>query len=159
MRKKVKWMDDDRILYSFRKTRKAFLIEYVCGGLLIVLVLFSAIWITNFSNSIRFFVLGLGIVLLGYTEISRYMYRYKITNEKIIISHGLIKHNRKNVYFHPLGFVPDINIKQGHLQRILGYGTIDVEAGKGKTFEIKDIEDPHRIMKVIEELIQRHKKE
>ncbi|PIN76988.1 hypothetical protein COV17_00030 [Candidatus Woesearchaeota archaeon CG10_big_fil_rev_8_21_14_0_10_36_11] len=159
MSEKLKWMEDgDRVLYSFRKTRKAFIVEYACGSLLLIFGILSYNLKFTFPNSIRYVVLGLSIFVLGYAEISRYMCRYKITNEKIIISHGLIKHHRKNVYFHPLGFVPDINVKQSQLQRLLGYGTIDVEAGAGKTFEIKDIEDPHGVMKMIEEHIQKHKK-
>ena len=69
---------------------------------------------------------------------------------------GIIKKHHKHVYFHPLGFVPDINVKQGWLQRFLNYGTISIQVSDEK-FKLKDIDDPHFIMKEIEELIHGNK--
>ena len=73
--------------------------------------------------------------------------------DKLVTIDGIIKQNRKNIYFHPLGFVPDINIKQNRIQRLLNYGTISIVMG-GSNFEIKDVNNPHSIIKIIEEQIE-----
>jgi uncharacterized membrane protein YdbT with pleckstrin-like domain len=76
--------------------------------------------------------------------------------DKLVTIEGLIKQNKKNIYFHPLGFVPDINVKQSRLQRVLGIGTISVTMG-GENFQIKDVDYPHRIIDIIEERIEASK--
>ncbi len=77
--------------------------------------------------------------------------------QKAIIVNGIIKQSKKNIYFHPLGFVPDINIKQNRIQRVLNYGTIYVQGGSNP-FEIKEIDHPLRVMDFLEELIEKNKR-
>ena len=88
----------------------------------------------------------------------RMITRYKVTDEKIIIIHGVIKQAKKNVYFHPLAFVPDLNIHQSRVQRFLGVGTVYLKAGGGdNTFEIKDVSNPNKVLSLIEKLIDDNK--
>ena len=141
--------------FIIRKSRKSYIIEYSCGTFLIILLLLSYLTSMDLKQEIQSFVLGLGLFALASAEISRILTSYKIGNDKIEVVHGLIKKEKKNIYYHPLGFVPDINIKQGRLQRVLRYGTIYVAAGSGgNSFEIKDIDEPHEIMEVIEKQIE-----
>ena len=102
-------------------------------------------------------LLAIGLIILGYTEIHRLMLRYRFMQDKLVILEGLLKQDKKNIYFHALGFVPDINIKQNIIQRILKYGSISVVGGMISAFEIKDVSNPHKIMELIENLIEKSK--
>ena len=148
-------MDNPRLLRTLRKTRKAFIIEYFASAVLIILSFI--IYLKNFPKNFSNIGFMIGFLILIYAEGSRLFTSYKIQEDKIIIVKGIIKHERKAVYYHPLGFVPDINIRQGRIERLLGYGTIYVKAGASHTFEIKDINSPHKILELIEGLIKKSK--
>ncbi len=150
----------EKVLMSLRKTRKAFLTEYGCGAAMLGLAGINALQGFPLSSTLMYPLLGVGGFSVFWAEFSRWMTRYKIKPSKIEIVKGIVMKHKKNVYFHPLGFVPDINTKQGRVQRLLGYGTIFVSGGgQENSFEIKDINRPHKVMGLIEELIQRNKKE
>ena len=140
----------EKILSKYRKTRKAFFIEYLCAAALFVILIFSLAKGANLSPNFYYLIGVLGVVSLSYAELSRIMRRYIIKESKIVIIEGLIKHHKKHIYFHPLGFVPDINVKQGWLERILNYGTISMRVSD-EVFQIKDINSPHKVMGQIEE--------
>ena len=149
--------EPSKVLYTFKTSRKALLLEYICGGFLLVLLLtayFKGIYV---KPTISYFVLGLSFFSFGSAEFSRFMLRYKITGDKLTIVQGLIKQDKKHVYFHPLGFVPDINTKQSRIQRLLDSGTIFVAGAGGNSFEIKDVNKPHKVMEIIESLIEASK--
>ncbi len=76
--------------------------------------------------------------------------------EKMVITEGLVKQRKQNVYYHPLGYVPDINIKQNFMQRMLNYGTISVSTGSN-SFQIKDIDNPDKVVGLLEDLIENSK--
>ena len=143
----------EKMLFTLSKTRKGYVIEYFCAVFLLSLPFFATMW--NFLLTLRaqrvLFLLGVVVVL--YAEISRIYVRYKITTKKIIIISGLLRQNKKNVYFHPLAFIPDINVEQNIVQRVFNFGTISVRGSEDNAFEIKDIDDPHAVMKEVERLI------
>ncbi len=146
------------MLYKIRKSRKAFLTEYVCGGSLVIGVIL--LYTMNLVSSIYFLgtVLGLGVFALLSAEVSRMMVRYIILPTKIIITKGLVQQTRQNVYFRPLGFATDINLRQGRLQRLLGYGTIYLRGSEAENaFELADIDYPEDMMRTIEELIEQNR--
>jgi len=149
----------EKVLFSLKRSRKAFFLEYGCFLFLIVLLLFSFKQEMMMKPAVKMIIFGLAMASLASAEFSRMVLRYKITSEKITIIEGIIKQNKKHIYFHPLGFVTDINIKQSSAQRVLDYGTIFVTgSGAGiNSFEIKDIDNPHEVLKVIEQLIEEHK--
>jgi membrane protein YdbS with pleckstrin-like domain len=82
---------------------------------------------------------------------------YEITPSKVTIRHGLIEQTHKNVHFVPLGYIPEINMEQDRIQRLLNYGTIFVHGSAQNSFEIKDIDHPKKILKLIEELIEKNR--
>lgn len=153
---KKELVDNNKCLMTIRKSRKSCLLEYSCGIFLLLLLGISVLK-RIYQPKLHYFVLSLALFSFVYAEGSRLFVRYKIMPKKTIIIKGIIKQNRKNVYFHPLGFVTDINVKQGRLQRLLNYGTIYVQGAGGISFEIKDISHPHQIMNVIEDLIEKSK--
>ncbi len=147
----------ENVLKVLKKTRKAFLVEYGCAVFilsLLVIITLKGVTLKPFISNIAY---SLAFIALITAETSRMMTRYKFFPKKLTIIEGIFKHDKKNVYFHPLGFVPDLNIKQTRLQRLLSYGTIYLKGGGGNTFAIKDINNPHKILEMVEELIQKNR--
>ncbi len=143
----------ERVLYKVAKTRKGFFIEYVCAILLILIAVYSHFVSVQLSMNLRKVIFVMGLVIIFYAELSRIYIRYKFTNKKIIIITGILRQHRKSVYYHPLAFVPDINVEQNMIQRVFNFGTISVRGSAESAFEIKDIDSPHEVMKDIERLI------
>ena len=150
-------MEKERVLFTLRKARQAFLVEYACGVFLLGLIVIPILKGIQIQQSISYFVIGLSMFAFASAEMSRMFTSYKIKGNKLEIVHGIIKKTKKNVYFHPLGFVPDINTHQTRLQRLLNYGSIYVKSGNIKSFEIKDISNPHKIMDKIEQLVENNR--
>ena len=150
--------NEEKVLYKVRKSRKAFLTEYICGGLLVVGA--GALYVMGFKSLgyvlLGIFILGVFSILLA--EVSRMMVRYTILHTKIIITKGLVQQTRQNVYFRPLGFATDINLRQGRLQRLLGYGTIYLRGSDAENaFELTDIDYPEDMMRTLEDLIEQNR--
>ena len=160
MGKELKHKEKEEALLKLRKSRKAYLVEYGCGALMLGSLLVAGAQGITLPSLFQYVAGSLGIISIGSAEWRRIITRYSLTPSKLIITHGIIKKKQKNVYWHPLGFVPDLNTHQGHVQRILNYGTIFVSEGTGEgPISIKDISSPHKVMSVIEQLIDdsRHK--
>lgn len=139
---------------SLKQTRKCYAIEYVCGGFLLVLPGFAYLQGMVLPKILVYLVGGLGIGMLGIAEGARFLTRYKIMDDKLVIIKGVIKQAKKSIYFHPLGFVPDINVHQSRLQRLLNYGTVFIKEGGGNALEIKNVNKPHGILKILEDRIE-----
>ena len=92
-------------------------------------------------------------------EVTRLRKRYKIKEEKLMIIDGFVKQSTKNIYFYSLSFVPDLNIDQSAWQRFLNFGTVYIRSGSEDSFAIKDVDNPQNIMELIEELIEKNKKQ
>lgn len=146
----------EQILFSLKRTRKAFIVEYFCGFLILVLVAIMS-FTMDLPRIIQYPFIIFGLFALATGEIQRLFLRYKITPTKLIIIHGLIKQKKKNVYFQPLGFVPDINLHQSYFERFFGYGTISLMGESSTSFEVKDVNRPHKIMDIVEELIENNR--
>ena len=140
-----------------RKTWKAYLIEYACASLLLILLAVLYLKGIHIPPLLGYMVGGIALVALVTAEYSRWFTRYLITDEKIVIVHGFIKQNTKNVHFIPLGFVPEINLKQGRLQRLLNYGTIFIHGTGESSFEVKEVDNPQEVLALIEMLIDKNR--
>jgi len=148
----------DEVIVKLKVSRKAYCIEYACGVLLLALFLLL-LWNGVALPEILRKIIPLIILIIFLTpEVQRVMTRYTLTPTKIVIIHGILKKNKKNVYYHPLAFVPDLNVKQGRLERLLDIGTIFIRSGQETTFELKNINRPHEILEMLEELIRGKKK-
>ncbi|MBU0457072.1 MAG: PH domain-containing protein [Nanoarchaeota archaeon] len=150
--------NDEEVLMSLRKTRKSLTTEYFCAIFLLLLLLISSVKGLVIKANIKYFIFGLALFSFVSAELSRYFVNYKITPKKVITTNGIIKQTKKNIYFHPLGFVTDINVKQDRIQRILNYGTVYVKSASGdNSLEIKDVDRPHEVLEMIENLIKRNR--
>ncbi len=140
-----------------KKSRKAFLIEYFCGVFLIGSMPFLNAKGISLPEYFQYFVLGFGLFAIASAELARQMTRYRITPEKFTVIKGIIMQHRKNVHFHPLGFVPDINLKQNRIQRLLNYGNIFIQGSGENSIEMRDINNPDEIMRIIETRIEQNR--
>lgn len=91
---------------------------------------------------------GIGIIWLLYRIFSALGDELVITNKKVHISHGIFS---KQTYAIPLDKINDIQISQGFLGKLLGYGTITIQSaaanlGRG----ISHIANPELIKATIE---------
>mgnify|MGYP001403814703 CR=1 FL=1 len=151
-------VSEDTALMNLRSSRLGFLVEYGCAAFVFLGLGMLAVQGKTPVMPIKVLGFGVGILAIASAEITRALTRYKISEAKLTIVKGVLKQTRKHVYFHPLGFVPDLNVKQGRISRLLGIGTVYLKAGGNEnTFEIKDVNKPHKVLKVIEELIDANK--
>lgn len=155
MQKMVK--KEEVYITTLRRSRKVFLTEYCCGFLMLGLLGTAAVFSMLIPSTLKYLMLGIGIYSFAYAELSRQMLKYIVTDSKLTVIKGLVKQLKTNIYFHPLGFVPDINIKQSRVQRILNYGTIFVKGGSQNSFELLDVDRPHQVMEFIEDLVEHNK--
>lgn len=144
-------MGAEKVMIVLRKSRKSFLPEYFSAIMLLVLLGIIHLKGTAVSLLSHYLIFGLVFLSVSSAEISRMMHKYIITESKITVIDGIIKQRKQNLYFFSLRFIPRINLKQGRIQRLLDYGTIYVEEANSNKFEIKDIDNPHKIMSQIEE--------
>ncbi|HLC90807.1 MAG TPA: PH domain-containing protein [Candidatus Nanoarchaeia archaeon] len=145
-------MSDEATL--LKKTRKAFTIEYSCSVFLLLVMVYAFFKGVSVPPLLQKIVLGVSLIVFVSAEFSRYLIRYLITPEKVIITKGIFRQHKRTIHFHPLSFVPDINIRQSAWQRLFNYGTVYVQGASGEhQLEIKDIDNPQKIMKLIEDYI------
>lgn len=146
--------DNEKVLLTLRHSRKAFLVEYFCSLFLFFLLFLAFLQKVEVPDNILHLVLGLGVLGIVGTEVRRYFGdRYRIMPKKLSIMKGVLKVKKKNVYYQPLGFIPDLNIKQSAVQRLLGFGTVYLQVGSSN-LELRDIDDPHQVLKLLENLIE-----
>lgn len=148
--------EKEEVLFKLKKTRKAFLPEYICGFFLFSLLGLAKFKEVALSPKVQAVVLSVALFCLLSAEVARAFVRYRVTPTKVVVVKGFIKQSKKNVYFHSLAFVPDISTSQSRMQRLLGYGRIYVHGGgMAEVFEINDINSPHKILQELEALIRR----
>ena len=126
------------------QSRKAFVTEYVCLFLLLV-----------FSIKM-FFLVYLILPMLTYIELKRTKTRYHFGEKKFSILNGFIDIDKKNIYYHPLGYLVDMHIRQTPMQRLLKIGTIEMRADNQKTL-LKNIDKPHKLLDFIEDHIEKNR--
>ncbi len=145
--------DHEKILLTLRHSRKAFLMEYFCSLFLFFLLFLAFLQKVEVPDNIFYLVSGLGVLGVVGTEARRYFGdRYKLMPAKLSVVKGVLKVKKKNVYYQPLGFIPDLNIKQSALQRLLGFGTVYLQVGSSN-LELRDVDNPHQVLKLLENLI------
>jgi membrane protein YdbS with pleckstrin-like domain len=147
----------EEILLKFRKTRKAFWIEYLCGLFLISLLIIMVIKGITIPIKGYFFVGGLAALSIGSAEFTRLLYHYTITPSKILIKHGLIKQTKRYIF---IPSIADLDVKQTRIERLLRYGTIHFRSMSGEgTLKVTNINRPYDVMELVERLMEKYKKD
>src|SRR3989344_1434339 len=95
-------MNDETELRFICTSWKAFLLEYLCTLSLGVVGFYFWINTQIVPDWVSTLMISASIVFLISIEISRRITSYVITNYKIIITQGILRQHKKNVYFHPL---------------------------------------------------------
>ncbi len=148
----------NKVLLNLRKSRKSYILEYICGFSLFSLLVYSIFRGVVLSRWLTYPVLSVAVFAIASAELSRLMNKYEFAGEKLTIYSGLIKKHKKHINYYAISFSPDFNVSQNFIQRLLNYGSIYVENGGVKSFTIKDIDNPHRIMEKMEEFIEASRK-
>ena len=149
--------DNDQEIVTLRHSRKSFLLEYICSFFLLFLVAYSLFNGVTLPKPFFYPFLGIGVAGLLSTELRRYFGdRYRIMNTKLTMINGVFKVKKRNIYYQPLGFIPDLNIKQTAIQRLFNFGTIYLQAGSS-ALEFRDVDKPNEVLKMLEELIEKTK--
>jgi len=147
----------NEVLLTLRQSRKAFIIEYCCALVFFALLVIARYKGVSLPSSAFSFISFLALTGFVAAESQRYLGdRYKLTDEKLIIIRGIVRIRKRNVYYQPLGFIPDIHVRQSGFQRLLGYGTVSITLS-GEAFEIKNVNDPNSVLEMLEGLIGRNK--
>jgi uncharacterized membrane protein YdbT with pleckstrin-like domain len=122
--------DEELTIYSIRPTLifvKAGYVLAVLGGLFLAVLLallgtFSSYFLVSSGVVV---VLGLSFLLIpAYYHLRQKMILYTLTDSKIEIDEGLISKTTRNV---PLRIIQDVTVSANFLQRMLGFGHIEIE--------------------------------
>ncbi len=153
----VSTRENDKEIIILRHSRKSFLLEYICSFFLLSLVAYSLFNGVTLPKPFFYPFLGIGVAGLLSTELRRYFGdRYRIMNTKLTMINGVFKVKKRNIYYQPLGFIPDLNIKQTAIQRLFNFGTIYLQVGSS-TLEFRDVDKPNEVLRMLEELIEKTK--
>ena len=146
-------------LHSCRESRKQYLTEYILAFIIFMTFLLfkvKGIYTPKKFNFFVFFFIGALLVIPEWRRIVGA--QYLIYPSKITTIKGLIKQKRKNIHFFALSFIPDISVKQSRTQRFLNYGTVFIGGGE-ETVYIRDVDQPRKVMNLIEDLINKKRNE
>ena len=148
-------MNSEKVLLSFNRTRKAFLIEYVCALFFLILALLSYEQALPFRADLQAraapFLFIAAIAILAYIEYSCLSLHLEITPGKVTIREGILTQSKA----HLMAFtITDIEVKQTYWQTLLNYGNIILFSASGEQRrEIKDIDHPQRVVHELEKLV------
>jgi len=93
-------------------------------------------WLDNPIRILLIPVFGLGLILLYFSDKTREL---AITSKRIIGKFGWIK---RNTIDYPLNKIENIEVYQGFIGRIFGFGEISVTGTGGTTLNFKGIKNP-----------------
>lgn len=135
----------------YKQSRISYLFYY--------LITFGFLFLALFVKWNRIFRIGcfiLFFLFLLYFEILIRRNQLVVDNKKAVIRVGIFNILTKSV---PLHMISDMRIKQNFLQRILRYGTLEINTGGGEFYELKieKLRHPVKVQENIEERLHRLK--
>lgn len=112
---------NERVLY---RTRLHWVI-FVWPLLFLLGALAARPWLDEFftTSTPGLILVGLGVAWLGMTWLERIVEAHVVTNRRVISRWGII---RRDVYVYPLCRIDSIDVRQGLLGRLLGYGAVEI---------------------------------
>lgn len=149
----------EKVLFYLRISRKVFLFYYISSIIIFGLMLILYFKGISLNPWLRSIALALGLSSILIPEVSRALSdRYIITDTRLTIIQGFIRQKKKNLHFFAMGFIPDITIKQGVMQRLLNYGNVYVRGASGRKIQLRNIDNPQKYMTILENLMEHHRK-
>lgn len=117
-----------------------------------IILPFIVLFLSMLLPMIFIWLLPIGILWAVYLIIIYYVEEITLTNRQFYVRTGIIN---KKVTAIPLRKINAINYEQGFLGRILGYGTLLVQAGSDLTFSgYSYIANPEKTKTIIEQAIE-----
>ena len=144
---------EEVVLRKLRRCRKSFYVEYLCGIVILLLFALLTIFKGSISKYLTYSIGGFLVLAVITPEIERLFSLFTITTKKVVVTHGLVKQVKENVYFQPLAFQTDLHVKQDRAGRFLNYGSIQLTGQGNDKVWIKDIDSPMKILDIIEGLV------
>jgi len=136
-------------IFSINPTLKFVAVGYFLAVLAaFVLVALIAVFVSSVSP-LAGVVLGLLLLLIpAYFHIRQKLIRYSLTDTAIEIDRGFISRTTQTV---PLRRVQDVTVKASAMQRLLGYGDIEIDnaSENGGKIVLDDIDRPRRHAEMI----------
>ena len=148
-------MNSEKVLLSFNRTRKAFLVEYLCALFFLALALLSYKQALPFGADLQsraapwFFIAT--ILIIVYIEYACLSFHLEITSNKVTIRDGIMNQSKA----HLMAFtITDIEVNQSYWQSIFDYGDLVIFSASGEQRRIiKDINHPHDAVRELEKLV------
>jgi uncharacterized membrane protein YdbT with pleckstrin-like domain len=150
---------DEKIVYFFRPSRKAYILHYILFGILflgaIMLFSYSAIRKTTAFRAILFYFsllfLIFVIILILRLEYKIWSRRYGLTDQRVMYSAGIFTERFKSANY---SYVTDISLYQNLWDKIMNTGTIKIDTAGTNMYEIRyrKISDPYKVKKIINDL-------
>lgn len=134
----------------------AVLVYFVAGSLAHYAQIYRALKITDaisFQIAQAIFILGVEVILVFYIFFRWHRESYEIQSDKIIHAKGILHRQRTVV---PLGSVSSVVYRQGPLEKLAQYGTVELKDGRTKdVVRFKHIPDPQSYVDLIIKIKQR----
>jgi membrane protein YdbS with pleckstrin-like domain len=136
-------MDDEREVLSIRPTLMFIKLGYALAAIgAIILVAFTSAYFFQFV-SVTISVMG-GLMLFlvpAYYHLRQKLIKYRLTETKLEIDTGLIARSTRNI---PLQRIQDVTINLSAVQRLLGYGNIEIDnaSEEGGKVVLKNVDSP-----------------
>jgi len=119
-----------------RQTRVKKLSSYLIAGLLPAASIYFSL------GALTPYTIAVSASLIANAELKRLRNKYTINNEEVYHENGILRKNRSLV---KLRDVVKINIKQGFGERMLGYGSLELETKSNSRVPINNIRKPNTI--------------
>ncbi len=146
--------DKEETVLEFRPVFRAFLGEIIiAAGLLVAGVALAQLVHPAFISFV-----AVAVMVLLHVWIRFASRKYRITNQRLFATRGLIARNTEEI---ELFRVKDVKVDQGILQRLLGYGTVTVFSSDetAPKLAIAEIGDPMEVKETLRTLYRTARKE
>lgn len=150
---------DEKILYFFRPSRKAYLFHYIFYIILLAASIFYAgyrvigsayfiFW--NYVNIVAILVFIYAVIMILRTEYRIWSRKYALTDQRAIYCNGIFSEEFKSCQYKS---ITDITMDRTLWDKILHTGTIFIDTAGTDSVEIRyrEVNDPMIIQKIISE--------
>lgn len=133
---------------KIKSTRKVYIPFYFMIIIILGFIFFIKITGRELNKTALILMIVFIVLILKLTEIHRFSNSYEIGDSSLICSKGILTKNIKRIdYF----AISDINVHQGLLQRLLGFGDVIVSLFSfDEATKIKNINNPEELALKIE---------
>jgi len=146
-------MIDKKDVDKFKMSRKRYIPIYTMIVLLFALIIYIKIRELPLNQLALLGTVVFSILGVGLTEIHRVKDSYHITSEHVEHYSGYIAKAVKKIH---LKSITDIDARQGMWERIIGYGSINVQSASGSNHIIvRHVNKPGNFIEILEKRMQK----